>query len=302
MIRTAPLALSVGLPFLLDLDDLLSDRYAALATSDGTGPELLGYYRENLPVALGRPAAWLAKRVLRFEAQTLVERELDLARRANVVALVSSVEAERFASVLGRPVVSLPMATAIPPEPVPLVDGPPAGLFVGGLDYYPNLEAVRWLATHVIPALRRLGRTDIRIDVAGYCPDRARRELERDGLRCLGYVNDLGVLLREYRFFVSPLLSGAGIKTKVLEAMAAGLPVVGTTRSFEGTGAVDGQHCLVADDPASFAAALRELVDDPALARSLGLAGRALVSRSFSADAVRERWRAALAALVNQAP
>lgn len=302
MIRTARLAEAVGCPFLLDLDDLLSDRYGALAKTDRMGPELLGYYRENLPVALTRPAAWLAKQVLRFEAQTLVKRELDLARRANVVALVSPIEAERFASLLGRPVVSLPMATAIPAEPVPVADSPPAGLFVGGLDYYPNLEAVRWLATDVLPVLRYSMRTEIRLDVAGYCPDRVRRELEPKGVRSLGYVSDLGTVFGRYRLFVSPLLSGAGIKTKVLEAMAAGLPVVGTTRSFEGTGAIDGEHCLVADDPVSFASAIKRLADDPAFASSVGLAGRNLVSQSFSVEAVRERWRSALATLTDQMP
>jgi glycosyltransferase involved in cell wall biosynthesis len=297
MIRTAPLAEGVGLPMLLDLDDLLSARYARLAAANGAGRELLGYYDENLPAALSRTAAWIANRALRWEARTVGKRELALARRARVVALVSPVEAARLASLLGRPVLPLPMAVDVPTEPAPVADNAPAGIFVGGLDYYPNLEAVRWYADRVAPALRQRGGGAVRLDVAGHCPDRVRGTLARRGIGILGYVEDLASHLRRYRFFAAPIHSGTGIKTKVLEAMGAGLPVVGTAGAFEGTGAVDGEHCLVAEEPCDFADAILRLCDDPLLAQKLGSAGRALVTRSFSPEAVRERWRVALTAL-----
>ena len=69
---------------------------------------------------------------------------------------------------------------------------------------------------------------DFHLQMIGYCPDPVRDELTRPGLSFAGYVDDLEGELRQYRGFVAPITTGTGVKTKVLDAMAVGLPVVAT--------------------------------------------------------------------------
>ena len=79
-----------------------------------------------------------------------------------------------------------------------------------------------------------------------------------------------------------PLRMGSGTRLKVLEGMAMGRPLVSTSLGCEGIATVDGEHLLVADDPASFARGVLRILDDPVLAANLGRNGRALVQMRYS--------------------
>jgi glycosyltransferase involved in cell wall biosynthesis len=105
-------------------------------------------------------------------------------------------------------------------------------------------------------------------------------------MHVLGPQEDLRPHLAAARVVVAPVRFGTGMRGKVLEALAMGRPVVTTTLGTEGLGATSGHELLVADDPAGFAAAIRSLLDDPALASRLGAAGRALVERRFDWEAI----------------
>jgi glycosyltransferase involved in cell wall biosynthesis len=188
------------------------------------------------------------------------------------------------------------MAVPIPPEPADVAAQPrSSAVFVGGLDYQPNHEAIAWFATAVLPAARAAV-AGFELAVVGHCPPRIAAELAAHaGLVLRGYVDDLDAELRRHRAFVAPIRSGTGVKTKVVEAMAAGLPVVSTPLGVEGIGATDGEHCLVAEDAAAMAAGLRALADDAALAARIGGAARGLVRDGFAPDVLAARWERTLA-------
>jgi glycosyltransferase involved in cell wall biosynthesis len=80
-------------------------------------------------------------------------------------------------------------------------------------------------------------------------------------LEMLGYVEDIRDPLSRYSLFVCPILSGSGVRVKLLEAFAAGIPVISTRVGAEGLAEKDGEFCALADDPASFAARVLELLD-----------------------------------------
>src|SRR5262249_49175732 len=88
--------------------------------------------------------------------------------------------------------------------------------------------------------------------------------------------------LARARMAVVPLRTGSGTRLKILEAWAAGLPVVSTTIGAEGLGARDGEHLLLADCALAFADAVTRLLTCPDLSRSLGAAGRLLVEKEFT--------------------
>jgi glycosyltransferase involved in cell wall biosynthesis len=115
---------------------------------------------------------------------------------------------------------------------------------------------------HGLPAAWRERFTDPRIDWQGYVPDL--REVQARSAA-----------------FLAPLRAGGGSKLKVLEAMAAGLPLVCTSESLTGLGAQEGVHARVANQPQALAAALIQTLSDPEGARAMGEAGRALVAERF---------------------
>lgn len=301
-IRTAALAARTGLPVVADLDDLLSVRYAGWAESGSGTTAILGYYGDGLPVWARRVGAALAGRLLRIEVRLARRRELAIARSAAAVSLVSPAEAARLAGRAGVEVATLPMAVPVP-EPPADPSAAPAGsaLFVGGLDYAPNLEGLRWLVREAAAPLEQRV-PGFRLDVVGHCPDAARAELQHPLLALRGYVDDLAAELRGHRMLVAPILSGTGVKTKVVEAMAAGLPVVTTPAGVTGLEVQDGVHCHVASDPDDFAERVARLAGGPEGAARMGAAGRELAVGRHSLAAVAEGWRELLSRVAAQHP
>jgi glycosyltransferase involved in cell wall biosynthesis len=291
-IRVARYASELGVPWHLDLDDLLSARYEKyLEGADGLSVDLLlGYYRASVPrLASALPKALLV-RLLRGEAARMRARELYWAARANTVSLVSPLEAERFARAAGRPVHSLPMSVPLPAHCWSPAAAGPAPVFVGGLDYKPNLDAVLYYLEQVLPALNAANAAPPVLVHIGNAPPEARRRAQPGAMLFEGYVDDLAARLARAAFFLAPIVSGSGIKTKVLEAMAAGLPVLATPQAVAGLGVEHRKHCFVCTHAADFAEGLR-WVRDAAAASAMGLAARAYVEANFSAEVLRRRWR-----------
>ncbi|HEY6780796.1 MAG TPA: glycosyltransferase, partial [Thermoleophilaceae bacterium] len=144
------------------------------------------------------------------------------------------------------------------PEPLgPGFDEREGLLFVGSFWHAPNVDAVLWIAHEVLPLVRtRL--PDMRVRIVGAGAPQEIRALASDGIEIAGQLPDLRPDLESARVSLAPLRYGAGVKGKVGEAMAFGLPVVTTTVGAEGMGIEPGRHALVADDPRAFADAIVE--------------------------------------------
>jgi len=98
--------------------------------------------------------------------------------------------------------------------------------------------------------------------------------------------------LSQYQVFLAPIVSGTGIKTKVLEAMALGLPVISTARGVAGMPVVDRETCYLARDAVGFADALIEIERHPERAVQIGLNGRCMVQTHFHEDRLAASWEA----------
>jgi glycosyltransferase involved in cell wall biosynthesis len=192
------------------------------------------------------------------------------------------------------------MAVSIPPTAADVHDSDPSSVvFVGGLDYFPNEVAVRWFADRV--ATRMGAPPEFRLSVVGACPDNLRERLESPAIQFLGYVDDAVAELRRHRAFVAPMVEGTGVKTKVLEAMAVGLPVVTTSAGVRGLSLEHGVQCLIADTGDEFLRCLELVARDPELAVRIGAAGREYVRRHFSPDEIVGRWAHLLATVRGEA-
>ena len=169
-------------------------------------------------------------------------------------------------------------------------------LFVGALNRPQNVEAVRYLVDRVWPSVRdRCPEAELRV-VGGGMADTFRQELERvPGVSPVGWVDRIEDEYASASIFAAPILSGGGIIVKILDAMAAGIPVVTTVFGNEGIGASPGGEVLVAEGPEAFANNICILLRDTEANRRIGKAGQSFVGERFGrenvADTVLEAYR-----------
>jgi GT2 family glycosyltransferase/glycosyltransferase involved in cell wall biosynthesis len=150
-------------------------------------------------------------------------------------------------------------------------------VFVANFLHPPNLEALAWWCEEIAPRLAVL-LPGLRLTVVGNDPAGVAAAFAGAGVEVVGWVPEVLPWLHRARVSVAPLRSGAGMKGKVGEAMAAGTPVVGTPVAVEGMGVVDGLHALVAADADAFATAVADLYRDADRWALLREAGRRLVA------------------------
>jgi len=185
---------------------------------------------------------------------------------------------------------SAPSIELMPSE----AEGLGAGLvYVGKMDFRPNVDAMLWFAEAILPLIQREV-PQARLYIVGLKPHPRLRTLAgRPGIIITGGVPDVRAYLAPAAVAVVPLRMGGGTRLKVLEAMAMSKAVVSTTVGSEGLSARSGQELLIADAPADFARAVVALLRDPARRAALGQAARTFVSQRFEWPTIVPRLEAA---------
>jgi glycosyltransferase involved in cell wall biosynthesis len=183
---------------------------------------------------------------------------------------------------------------AVYPNAIPLVPPPPrmdeeAIVFSGNMEYHPNIAAVRFFRAEVWPRLRERW-PGLVWRLVGKNPDAVKRYTSGDPrIQATGLVDDAVRELAKSRAAVVPVLAGSGTRFKILEAWAAGIPVVSSTVGAEGLPARDGENILIADTGPAFAETVSRLLASPALRERIGMAGRRSQVREFTWDRAWER-------------
>ena len=136
-------------------------------------------------------------------------------------------------------------------------------LFLGSFRHLPNQEALSWFLNHVLPRVRER-RPEARLIVIGSDPP-PRHSLPKSAgnVELIGFVEEIREPLARYSVFVCPILSGSGVRVKLLEAFAAGIPVVSTRIGAEGLAWEDGPICRLADDGPGFAGRILDVLEHP---------------------------------------
>ncbi|WP_228845501.1 glycosyltransferase family 4 protein [Phototrophicus methaneseepsis] len=163
-------------------------------------------------------------------------------------------------------------------------------LFVGNYEYGPNVDAALYLAREIFPQVQQVV-PDARLQLIGNEPPPALKALASEQIMVPGRVPDVQPYLAQATAFVCPLRIGAGIKNKVLEALAMGTPLVASPIAVDGIDVVDGQSALVAA-PDQMAAAVIRLLRDAALGQRLAQQGQALIAAHYTWEAVADRYEA----------
>jgi glycosyltransferase involved in cell wall biosynthesis len=154
-------------------------------------------------------------------------------------------------------------------------------LFFGTLSYAPNADGLIWFCQEIWPRISQ-ARPNARLDVVGLHPPARVAALDQlPGVQVTGFVPDIRDKLWSATICVVPLLVGGGTRLKILEALAAGCPVISTTIGAEGLSLIDGQHLLIADTPEQFAQGVLALLQSPDLRSRLAEAGQEVVTQQY---------------------
>ncbi|MGV6847470.1 MAG: glycosyltransferase [Marinibacterium sp.] len=225
------------------------------------------------------------------------EIELDVMTQADVVLSYNEIEHAVIQSHTDGAVriVKCPWVVEMP-DSVPPREGREGLSFLGSYQHHPNTEAVQWFARQVMPLLQS-AHPDLVFHMYGSGLDDAVRALETDQIRAEGFVTDLAEAYDRHMVFVAPLLSGAGIKGKVLAALAQGVPCVLTPTAAEGIGVRHGHDCMIATSAMDWREAIDALLRDADLWQRMSDNARAYVGQSFSFETGRGLMRAAFEAV-----
>ena len=160
-------------------------------------------------------------------------------------------------------------------------------LFLGSFRHAPNIRGFEWFVSRALPRVLAT-RPEARVIAVGSEMPSHVIAGHPQQVELRGYVPDIREPLSRYAVFICPVLSGSGMRVKLLEAFAAGIPVVSTAVGAEGLSAKDGEFCRIADRPDRFARAILELFDNPAQGAEMAARARAFVERERDSRAMTE--------------
>lgn len=246
-------------------------------------------YERNL---IRKAYAWL-------EARKLRRWERYAYSRANLAMVCSQYDKFLIKSLCSK------VPVAVVPNVVNVERYAPSGngngsrlLYTGGMDWYPNRDAVEFFVFRVLPQLRTL-RDKVSFTVAGRNPPHGflKRLTRVAGVEFTGTVPDMRDEIAKATICVVPLRIGSGTRLKILEAAAMAKAIVSTNVGAEGLEFVDGEEIILADEPQAIAQAIAGLLDDPPRRRKLGWAARKRVEQQYSLPVLQTALRNALAKL-----
>ena len=229
------------------------------------------------------PRKWLLKR----DWQLLKPYEGRLCREFDGVLAVSHEDQAALAEAMGQPAQMTVIPIAVDTDEVlPVPRRPDANhiLHIGTMYWPPNIDGILWFIQEILPLIRaQRTAAPVTFDVVGAQPPQSVRDLAQpgSGINVTGYVTDPNVYIEQAALMVVPLRAGGGMRVKILNALAQGLPIVSTTLGCEGIAAEHEKHLLIADTPYDFASATLRLLNDRALADTLGRNGRALIKQQY---------------------
>jgi glycosyltransferase involved in cell wall biosynthesis len=269
----------------------------------------MGYYRipKGIPWVLdqhnvesdllrrmAQRGSWSIRRVYnQIEAAKFTREEKRIINAASAISATSV----RDRDLMARDCLRAPLAEVIengvdcaffeptdPPRP-----RPNSLVFVGATHYFPNQDGMVFFMEEIFPLVRQEV-PEVTLKIVGGRPSETLLAYQSNTVEVTGFVDDVRPYMWDSAVFVVPLRMGGGTRLKVVEALAAHVPVVSTALGAEGIEVESGKHLLLADDPRAFADAVIRLLKDRDYARRLCESGNRLMKAVMDWNVIGERW------------
>jgi GT2 family glycosyltransferase/glycosyltransferase involved in cell wall biosynthesis len=235
----------------------------------------------------------------RKQALRIKKEELGIARACDLTIAITAADKEHLLA--EDPSLRVEIVPSVH-EPVD-VEPSPAGrrglMFIGGFQHPPNTDAMLYFAAEIFPALVA-ELEDVELLIVGSHPSAEVEALASERITVTGFVADTAPYFGRSRVFVCPLRYGSGMKGKIGEALAHGIPVVTTSIGAEGMGLVHGETAMIQDSPVDFRSDVVRVYRDDALWTKLARNGQRHIAQRFGPAALRERLEKTLSGLPSQ--
>lgn len=274
----------------LGYDDLLSERYMRQLAVKSEKAKLAGAYSDKLPSIISKLQYVKAIKnfVLRFEADRMKKSELYYAKQYDSGIFVSNIESRKFNKIIGRNfahTVAMGIDYEYQSENIHVQKEENTFSFVGNLKTAANFETVVYIIDDILTHVQ----SEYKFYVYGVCPDELKnRYSEKRNIIFMGRVEDLRKAIKSTMVFLSPIAFGTGIKTKILEAFAMGMPVITNSVGIEGIEVENGKHCFISDDAEELAHELDVLLHDQEKRMKLAQNAQMLAKERYQWE---ENWK-----------
>jgi len=242
----------------------------------------------------------IAGRYYGFQARLMERVEREWAPRVALNVMVSLEDQQELKALAGGE------RYCVVPNGVDIREFQPEGgaeagvAYIGGTNWFPNLDALNFFGEEVLPHLRA-GGFDQPVRWVGSASTEQQRDFrQRFGIELTGYVDDVRPAMQDALCHIVPLRAGGGTRLKILNSWAMGKPVVSTSIGCEGLDAKDDENILIRDDPEKFATAILSLARDPELRRRLGEAARRTAEEVYCWDVLGEEMNRTYLALLQE--
>jgi glycosyltransferase involved in cell wall biosynthesis len=271
-------------PSILDFDNLLSLRYNNIA-SKVCSCHFSPYFGLRLGL-LGRICLYY---FLKIESALLRQREIKAGKSVCLPCTVGKYDSLILQKNIGREVFNISLIAKLNRNNS-RTNHSFRTIFLGNLDYYPNVLAVRHFVDCILPLILKREH-DFCLHIVGKIDRSTRLFLNHPNLVFEGYVKRLDHYLKKTSLLIAPITLGFGLKTKVVNCMSFGIPVLGYKLAFDGLTANNNRDCLVARNPRQFTYLYFKVKEDSVLYDSISRNSRKLVGKLFSLSSQKKMWK-----------
>ena len=231
------------------------------------------------------PKKWYINHLVR----TLKKYELDVINKVDGIAAITYRDAAYFRGETAVPVIDIPYG--VNPDdfkPKYEVKEKPTLYHIGSMNWMPNEEGISWFLNNVWEKLSSK-EPELVLNLAGRHMPKWLTKLKRKNINVLGEVPDAKEFIRDNDIAIVPLLSGSGIRIKIIESMAMGRTVITTMIGAEGIQYSEYENIIIADSPAKMIEVIRKIIKEPKEAQRIGRNARKLVEEVYDNKKIIDR-------------
>jgi len=285
MLRTSQFFYDTKKPLIVDLDDVLSNRYKKMLDR-GVDYSTVGTFSSRIPPLLRGIEKYARVWIVKFELSRIERAEAKAIKYANALILTSPIEASEV-NLIHNIKKAYGISQCVQSKTKLFSLGNDL-LFIGNMTTAQNLASFEFILKDILP---NLNKADLKLKVIGSFDHRAVEMVgELENIELMGFVNDLTDAVSSCKVALMPVTFGTGVKTKILDALSMGIPVVTNATGAEGLAIINEKHALIQESGSDLAESVIRIIEDSIISKRLAEEGRNYVLENHSFNFLMRRY------------